>query len=100
MTAFCAKKSIIGVNEEETIENEKLEDVEALIVINLKFKKQVGEILFNLEDNESQPSKYYCFKDSQYLIMRTENKKSVKLISCDDFKEKKIYNISHNRNIS
>ncbi len=53
MTAFCAKKSIIGVNEEETIENEKLEAVEALIVINLKFKRQVGEILFNLEDNEN-----------------------------------------------
>jgi hypothetical protein len=56
--------------------------------------------LFNLEDNEKDPSKYYCFKDSQYLIMRTENKKSVKLISIDDFKEKKTYNISHNRNIS
>lgn len=64
-----------------------------MIVINLKFKKKVGEILFNLEDNEKDPNKYYCFKDSQYLIMRNENKKSVKLISIDDFKEKKTYNI-------
>ena len=71
-----------------------------MIIINLKFKKQVGEVLFNLDDNEKDPSKYYCFKDSQYLFLRTENKKSVKLISIDDFKEKKTYTISHNRNIS
>ena len=64
-----------------------------MVVINLKFKKKVGEILFNLEDNEKDPNKFYCFKDSQYLIMRTEDKKSVKLISVDDLKEKKTYNI-------